>query len=175
MKTRNSIYAKEAAELIRSVSMYKALRSEQIYRMFPGKETSIRNLIGVLIKQKRIYYNPDTQLISISEDTDEEFDKMTIAAFWVLLDFYDRIDFHTSSDYPVKLSFFSDGEFYEIIYVQPEKEVLINHAFDIHADEPGSRLVIVESGMQIDKINIPSTTCYCTVAEDGGVEYYKLE
>jgi len=175
MKTRNAIYAKEAAELIRSVTMYKSLLATQIYRMFPGKESSIRNLLGVLTKQHRLVYNPDTEHISASEECENETDNGMISAFWVLLDFYENVDFHSISEYPVKLSFFSEDEFFEVIYATPGNEALMSHALSTSEDEVGKRIVIVEDTSQMAKLRFPSIACFCMITPEGVVDYYKLE
>jgi len=175
MKTRNDIYAKEAAELVRSVTMYKSLLATQIYRMFSGKEASIRNLLGVLTKQQRLVYNPETERISASEECANEVDNGLIAAFWVLLDFYENVDFHSVSEYPVKLSFFSEDEFFEVIYATPGNEALISHALSTNAEEAGKRIVIVEDTSQMAKLHFPSIACFCMITPEGVVDYYKLE
>ena len=45
MKTRSDLYSREAAELLRVVSEYKTMLAEQLYRLFPGKEAVITNLL----------------------------------------------------------------------------------------------------------------------------------
>ena len=58
MKTRNDLYSREAAELLRVVSEYRTLLTEQLYRLFPGKTPVIKTLLATLVKQVRIVYNP---------------------------------------------------------------------------------------------------------------------
>ena len=45
MKTRSELYSREASELLRVIAEYKTLLAEQIYRLFPGKERVIQNLL----------------------------------------------------------------------------------------------------------------------------------
>jgi len=175
MKTREFLYAKEAAELIRIISLYKSLTCGQVFRLFPGKEEAIRNLLTRFIKQKRIVYNPNTGHISANEEYDGNPDSGMIAAFWVLLDFIDKADYHTASDYPVKISFFSDGELYEIVHVPHEQEIMMNHAMAAKEKEPPKRLIVVENPEQMSETDIPGAIAFCMVSPEGKVNYYKLE
>lgn len=173
MKTREDLYGKEARELIRNITLYKTLTYEQVYRLYPGKESSIKNLLSVLIKQGRIFYNPTAGQLSANQECDAAPDMGMITAFWVLLDFIDRAEFHTASDFPVKISFFYDGEMYDIIHVPYGQEILINHA--LSGKEDARRIILVESPEQIKSISILGVAGFCSVSPDGTTCYYKLE
>ena len=54
MKTREHIYGQEAAGILRDVSMYRALTEMQLLKLYPHKESKIRNLLSYLQKQGRI-------------------------------------------------------------------------------------------------------------------------
>ena len=54
MKTREQIYGQEAAGILRDVSMYRALTERQLLKLYPHKESKIRNLLSYLQKQGRI-------------------------------------------------------------------------------------------------------------------------
>ena len=54
MKTREQIYGQEAAGILRDVSMYHALTEMQLLKLYPHKESKIRNLLSYLQKQGRI-------------------------------------------------------------------------------------------------------------------------
>ena len=109
-----------------SSTTYHALKYEQVMKMF-GNQDSIRSLITSLNKQGRIYYDKESGLLCDNPEAAKNPDHGTIAAFWVLLDFEKPILFHTSGDFPVKLHFFSEDEEYEILYVPPEQEILVDH------------------------------------------------
>lgn len=173
MKTRDSLYAKEAQELVRTISLYKTLTGEQLYRMFPGKEAVIQSLLSSLMKQGRIFYNQDTGRISITEECDSHVDFGMIAAFWVLLDFLPKAEFHSASDFPVKISFFCDGEGYDIVHIPTGEELLIAHALDNKSES--RLLVLVEEERQIEKLQIQGVAAFCTVSASGKISYYKLE
>lgn len=46
MKTREQIYGQEAAGILRDVSMYHALTETQLLKLYPHKESKIRNLLS---------------------------------------------------------------------------------------------------------------------------------
>ena len=54
MKTREQIYGQEATGILRDVSMYRALTEMQLLKLYPHKESKIRNLLSYLQKQGRI-------------------------------------------------------------------------------------------------------------------------
>ena len=41
MKTREQLYGKEAAGLLRDISNYHCIRHEQIYRLYPDKDKAV--------------------------------------------------------------------------------------------------------------------------------------
>ena len=175
MKTRSDLYSREAAELLRVVSEYKALLTEQLYRLFPGKAPVIKTLLANLHKQGRIFYNPQMDRYSANEDCDSHADMGMIAAFWVLLDFIDKVEYHFASDFPVKISFFTDGEMYDIIHVPSGQEMLIGRAIAGVSDNSSRRIVLIDSQEQIPQINIANTVGFCTADAGGSIHYYKLE
>ena len=54
MKTREQIYGQEAASILRDVAMYKALTEEQLLRLYPQKESKVKNLLAYLVRQGRL-------------------------------------------------------------------------------------------------------------------------
>ena len=46
MKTKEQIYGQEAAGILRDVSMYRALTEMQLLKLYPHKESKIRNLLS---------------------------------------------------------------------------------------------------------------------------------
>lgn len=89
----------------------------------------------------------------------------------MLLDFIDKAEYHTISDFPIQILFFKNNELYEIVYVALGEENLINSVLNKSIDD-GKRLVIVESKEQIPKINVKNTLCFCQVNESK-VSYFK--
>ncbi len=174
MKTRDEIYQAEASALLRIITTYHALMYEQVLRSFSRKEESIKNLISNLVKQGRIFYDPERQLLCDRPDAAASVDWGLIAAYWVLLDFKKALVYHTEGEFPVKIHFFSNDEAYDIIYVHPEQEVLMNHVL-AQPSQDASRLVIISSWEQAKKLHIPSVVAFCIVDNSGTVSYYRKE
>ena len=171
MKTRDQIYHRDGEKLLRFLTTYHALKYEQVMKMF-GNQDSIRSLITSLNKQGRIYYDKESCLLCDSQEAAKNPDHGTIAAFWVLLDFEKPILFHTCGDFPVKLHFFSEDEEYEILYVPPEQEILVDHVMKSLPRQEVLRLVVLEDIAQAAKLSIEGVLAFCVVDEDGVVSYY---
>ena len=172
MKTREQIYGQEAAGLLRDVSMYR-LTEMQLLKLYPHKESKIRNLLSYLQKQGRIVQRGE--YYRIPADAEESIDHGLSKAVWVLTDFMEQVEYHSVSDYPAKIIFFADGEVYEIIYAEPGKEQLINQMLSAVKEVPPKYIVLIEQPEQIAEIHTPNTSGYCTVSSGGEVQYYQIE
>lgn len=171
MKTRDDLT--EAKELIRIMSMYGALPLQQVVAFFPGRADSVRNLISRFVKQKRLHYCADTAILS--ESPDREAIEGIIPACWVLLAFLDRVQYHTASDFPALISFFTDDDAFDIIVVQEGQENLISHALSYNDNENASkRLIVVDRPEQIPQIHISHVAGFCTVESGGEVSYFNI-
>ena len=84
MKTREQIYGQEAAGILRDVSMYRALTEMQLLKLYPHKESKIRNLLSYLQKQGRIVQRGE--YYRIPADAEESIDHGLSKAVWVLTD-----------------------------------------------------------------------------------------
>lgn len=174
MKTREQLYGKEAAGLLRDITSYHCMRHEQAYRLYPRKDrTVLDNLLGYLVRQGRIFYDPQADIYYDSPDF--ETDREMLAALWVLADFADRVEYHSPDDFPTKIIFFADGETYEIICIPPDKEAMVEHALSQSGGEDGRRILIIEDGKQIARLHIPSAAAFCMVADTGEIQYFKQE
>ena len=173
MKTRDQIYAQEATSLLRDVTMYQVLKKEQILAMYPGKQKKVENLLSYLVKQGRIYRNGEYYLAQ--PDGDKNIDHGLMAAVWVLIDFIDRVEYHSSGDYPAKVIFFADGEIYEVIHAAIGKEALINHILSDPGEEPSKFLILVDKAEQIPELLTLNVAGDCTVSTEGTVQYYQKE
>ena len=94
MKTREQVYGREAAAILRDISMYRVLTAEQILRLHPGKDAKernkIRNLLTYLVKQQRAWLSEDERFYLAAPDALEDMDRGLFAAVWVLADFAPR-------------------------------------------------------------------------------------
>ncbi len=172
MKTRKDIYGNEAAEMLRIVTLYHNIRKSQLVRLFPdSKPDVIEKLIFHLQNNRRIYHNKSTDILYDNAEYNTDFG--TICCLWVLCDFIEKVEFHSSSDFPVNMVFFSSGELYEVSYIPEDRAVVFEQAFKSY--EPGGkRIIVLENTEQISNINIPDVTAYCTVNDESGeIKYFK--
>ena len=118
------------------------------------------------------YEYKDTYFLTRETEPDREM----LSALWVLSDFGDKCEYHSTDAYPSKIVFFADGETYEIVYVPADKVALIMHAMKARKDDDcGKKILIVEDASLIDEIELENAI-FCTVdMETGEVEYYKKE
>lgn len=174
LKKRADLYEKEATELIRVTSTYKALLLQQIYMLFPGKESKIEQLLRLYIKQQRLFYEENTGLVYYQKGL--QANNIVISCFWVLLDFIEQVKFHTLADNPVCICFYAKEAIYEIVYVSNEAENIMNQLFhQVEEKNNGKRIIVVENEVQIPKIQIKNIAGYCTVAKDGHITYYQFK
>ncbi|MCM1214926.1 MAG: DUF5697 family protein [Lachnospiraceae bacterium] len=172
MRTRAEIYGCEAAELLRIISMYPGLSEKQLCRFYPGKGEAIKSLLSHLCRQGRTLLSDSGNYFPYRE-TGNETDTGMARAAWVLLDFIDRVEYHSSSDFPVKIVFFSHGELYEIVHAAAGQETLINHALHKNPGNGSRRIALVDSPGQIPLLEFPGITGFCTVDDAGNISYYK--
>lgn len=172
MKTRKDIYGKEATQMLNYITLYHNIRKEQLIKLFPKcKEGVIEKLIFHLQNNRRIFYNKTTDIIYDNDENNTNLE--TINCLWVICDFIDKIDFHSSSDFPVNIVFFGEGELYEITYISENKEAMYELAFNNY-ELNGKRIIVLENTEQATKLNIPDVTAYCIVNDDTGeVKYFK--
>ena len=174
MKTRVEQYRKEAAGLLRDVTMYRCLKEEQVYRLYPGKRSQIENLVAYFTREGRIW--KCGEYCCAEQDGAKELDRGMIAALWVLIDFIEKVDFHSIEDrYPYMITFFADGAVYTIAYAEKGREALVSHILSTDRDRAENCLIIVESPEQIPEIIAPNITGFCTVTPRGEVQYYRRE
>ena len=173
MKTRAQIYEREAAALLRDISMYQVMTEGQLLRLHPGKKDKTRNLLAYLVRQNRVWQVDGCYCAA--PNSAEDMDRGLFAAVWVLADFMDEVEYHSVGDFPAKLIFFAGGEVYEIIHAAQGKEVLMSHVLSDPGEQPSRYLVLVDDVSQIEELQIPHASGYCTVSPEGQVQYYQKE
>ena len=174
MKTRQQIYGQEAASILRDVTMYRCLAEEQLLRLYPGKQDKVKKILNHLVRQGRIFYDGDRGLYRAGEDP-EAVDQALLAAVWVLIDFIERVDYHSICDFPCKIIFFADNEVYEIVHIAYGQEALVSRLLAGKSEEAAKYIVLVDKPEQIAHLQIPEASGYCTVSTDGTVQYYQKE
>jgi len=174
MNLKPKEHEKHLTEIVRLLSMYQALTLSQLSRLFPelAKERLLA-LIHRLEKNGRVVYFPGQEILSYSKDCSPSPE--TIAAFWILLDFLPDVTYHTASEFPISLTFYTQSDAYDVICVPKEKELLINHALSNCPKDAPRRLVVVDHPGQIPKVHFPGIAAFCTVTSDGQVQYYQKQ
>ena len=173
MKKRNC-YKVDAGELIRVISTYQTLQVKQIYALFPNRAEIVEVLLKRFIQANRIFYDNIFDLVSYEKEIKPNI--AIIKCFWVLLDFIEKIEFHTIADTPANICFFAQQELYEIVYVPKKKEIFMNHAFSCMVEKIESkRIVVIEQEEQIHKLHILNTVGYCKVLDSGKITYYQVK
>lgn len=174
MQHRNQQQESHLPEITRLLSMYHALRLPQLTRLYPDlTEKKLMRLLGRLEKAGRLALLPGQELILYTKDCAP--DPSTLAAFWVLLDFWGDITFHTASDFPVTLTFYTQSDAYDVIHIPEEKEVLMNHALSTYKEDAPRRIAIVDNAGRIPLLHIPGIAAFCTVTPTGKVQYYRKQ
>lgn len=173
MKARGPSFEQEAARLLRDISMYQVLRKEQLLRLYPGKEQTVRMLLAYLVNQNRIVLQKGLYYMATGRPDNINFGLLD--AVWVLVDFIDRVEFHCVGEFPAKVIFTADGEVYEVVYAERGKETMLSQLMGRQEGEPPHYLVLVEDSEQIPALNLPSVRGYCTVSPNGEVQYYQKE
>lgn len=161
-------------EIMKLLSMYQVLTLPQLSKLFPELgQAKLLSLIRRLERGGRLFFDAESDKVLYTKDC--EPDAVMMSAFWVLLDFFNDVIYHTVSDFPVVLSFYTQSDAYDVIYASQEKEILLNHALSRLQKEASHRLVIVETVEQIPLLTFPDITAYCQVLPDGSVNYYKKQ
>lgn len=157
--------------ITRLVSTYRAVTLEQACRLYPElTREKMKLLIRRLERGGRLSYDPARDLLLCPGDPIPN--PSVTKALWVVADFADSLTYHTAGEFPVTLSFYADSDAYEVIHVPYGREALMNHAL---AQKEGAekRLVIVDETEQIPRLSFPGAVAFCTVDDDGRVQYFK--
>lgn len=172
MNTRTSLYANEAMKLLDTVSAYKTLYTEQLFRLFPpGKADTVRMLLRRLAKDHRLYLSKDETVTSA--DPTFPLNDGIIRAFWVLLDFIHKAEFHVPGIFPALISFFAGEELYDILHIPWGQEAMIHAAIPRQEKNPPKRILLLDDLSQMPALHIPNTAGFCLVDRDGKTAYYQ--
>lgn len=169
-------------ELKELVQKYNVLDRRQLYAYFEkdGRGRFVGRVLKVLEKDRMIYIDNETKQVASNESAYTAWERGTSTCLWVLLDLMDqkKIEQHflaSKEEYPIRIVFVGDGEIYDILYVATEDIELTNQLFVRRQIDGCGHVVVVEEPESIPKIQIPDVIGYCTVKEDGEVEYYRKE
>lgn len=169
-------------ELRSLVQSYNVLDKSQIYAYFEkdGRDQFVGKALKALEKERSIYIFQETKQVAANEEAYKAWERGTSISVWVLLDLMDqkKIEQHflaSKEEYPIRIVFVGDGEIYDILYVAPEDIELTNQLFARKKIDGCGHVVVVEAPEDIPQIQIPDVIGYCTVKEEGQVEYYRKD
>lgn len=174
MQHRNQQQESHLSEIIRLLSAYHALTLLQFEAFFPElTRQKLLLLLKKLEKTGRLTLIPERELVLYTENCVPN--PSILSAFWVLLDFREDITYHTVSDFPVTLTFYTQSDAYDVIHIPEEKEILMNHALSAYKEDSPRRIAVVDNAGQIPLLDFPGITAFCTVTPDGKVQYYRKQ
>ena len=167
-------------EVLSLIKKYNVLYKRQLYAFFEncGKDGRVGRALKALGKDNRIYINPVTRMVAANENSYAAREYGTLQAVWVLISLMKqkKIEEHflaAKDEFPVRIIFVVDAEIYDILYI-PESDVeLVNNLFARKRIECCGHVAAVESAEYIHRLRIPDVLGFCTVEEDGKIEYYK--
>lgn len=156
------------------ISEYKALKLEQFKQVLKYKEPRLVNaIITMMVSDNTLYIHDD--ICCTEEDWKHYYDPDMIKAFWLLLDLWDDIKFHTTTEYPGKIRFMTSKDTYDIVVVHKGEEGIVNMYYKNFSDGNVKQIVIVDSVAQMSDVHFESIFAYCLVSEEGKVSYYRNE
>lgn len=174
MQHKNQQQESHLSEIIRLLSTYHALTLLQFEAFFPElTRQKLLLLLKKLEKTGRLTLIPEKELVLYTENCVPN--PSILSAFWVLLDFREDITYHTASDFPVTLTFYTQSDAYDVIHIPDEKEILMNHALFAYKEDSPRRIAVVDNARQIPLLDFPGITAFCTVMPGGKVQYYRKQ
>lgn len=179
MENKQRAVEREVKELIQK---YNALYKDQVYEYFAkdGREQFVGRALKILEKERDIYINQERKLIAVNEEAYGAREYGTLQCVWALLGIMDqkKVEEHflaSREEYPVRIVFVGDGEIYDILYVSEAEVSVTNNLFARKRIDGCGHIVVVENPEDIPEIQIPDVIGFCTVKEDGKVEYYRKD
>ncbi|MFR8172719.1 MAG: DUF5697 family protein [Marvinbryantia sp.] len=179
MENKQRAVEREVKELIQK---YNVLYKSQVYEYFAkdGREQFVGRALKTLEKERDLYINQELKMVAIGEEAYGAREYGTLQSMWALLGIMDqkKVEQHflaSKEEYPVRIVFVGDGEIYDILYVSSADVNLTNNLFARKRIEGCGHIVVVETPEDIPEIRIPDVIGFCTVKEDGKVEYYRKD
>lgn len=179
MENKQRAVEREVKELVQK---YNALYKDQVYEFFAkdGREQFVGRALRTLEKERDIYVEQERKLIALNEESFGARDVGTLQCVWALLGIMDqkKVEEHflaSREEYPVRIVFVGDGEIYDILYVSEAEVPVTNSLFARKQIDGCGHIVVVEDPEEIPHIQVPDVIGFCTVKEDGEVEYYRRD
>lgn len=156
------------------VSEYKVLKLEQIYKVMNNKDERIKKMVLSLMRKNEMIFIHD-DMCSSTDNWTKNYDRATVTAFWILLDFWEDVMFNNAASFPAKIEFITPEDNFDIIVVDKGQENLMNSFYCKKHDSDTMHLVAVEDIKQMNKLNFEGIAAFCIVEDGGHIKYYRNE
>ena len=167
--------SKDKKKMREIMSEYKVITEKQFIKALNGVDPKHKKTIITYMLSDNTMYRFG-EMFSSEENWQEVYDGDLIKAFWVMLDFWEKVRYNCVREYPSKLLFATDnGDTYDVIVANKGDENVINMFYMNFGDEDTKHFVIVEDKEQIKKLNFEGIKAFCIVDDDGNVDYYRRE
>lgn len=148
---------REETIVVNCLSKYECLQWEQVIKLLFNKKEEVAQRILVGLKKKQIILEDTPGYLTL--DLRSKSDYKRLQAFWVLLEYIDKIkpEEHYPANYPSEIFFLMHGVQYEIIVLNKGEEHLLkmlfmeNRSNSIEDDDLTKYIVVVPSVEDIDE------------------------
>lgn len=154
---------REEKIIVNALRKYEALRWEQLIKLVYNKSEEVATKILNGLKKKQIILEDEGGYVTL--DNRSTADDKTVRAFWVLLQFINKMDpyAHYKASHPASIFFLKDDTQYEVIVLNPNEEFLLKMIFDAerenssHEEDATKYIIVVPNTDAIDDCvnNIP--------------------
>ena len=148
---------REETIVVNCLSKYECLQWEQVVKLLYNKKEEVAQRILVGLKKKQIILEDTPGYLTL--DLRSKSDIKKIQAFWVLLEFVDKIkpEEHYPANYPSEIFFLKQGTQYEIVVLNKNEEHLLkmlfmeNRSNSIEDDDVTKYIIVVPTVDDIDE------------------------
>lgn len=115
--------------VVSCLSKYECLKWEQLIKLLHNKKEDVAQRILVGLKKKQIVLEDESGYLMLDPRCKSDYKKLQ--AFWVLLEFVDKIkpEEHYPANYPSEIFFLKQGAQYEIVVLNKDEDHLLNMLF----------------------------------------------
>lgn len=139
---------REESIVVDCLSKYESLKWPQLIKLLYNKQEDVAQRILVGLKKRQIVIEDEAGYLMLDPRSKEDY--KTTTAFWVLLQFIDKIkpEENYKANYPSNIYFLKQGQEYEIIVLYKNEEHLLKPLFmenrnSSNEDEDAVKYIIV--------------------------------
>lgn len=154
---------REERIVVDCLSKYECLKWTQLIELLYNKPKDVAQRILIGLKKKQIILEDEAGYLMLDPRSKEDY--RTVTAFWVLLQFKDKInpEENYKANFPSNIYFLKQGQEYEIIVLMKNEEHLLKPLFLDNRTNSGDEedemkyIVVVPDADSIDDfiVNIP--------------------